>query len=161
MVAPPTVATSPDAIFPYPGAAPLPGNGPAPNLVEIAKELGRIESKQDRMLRSPTGPGGTLGDLLGPISNAIQSAIASLLDGAPAALYEITGPCEVDAEGLPIAPPVPIQVPIPATSSNLDAVIVRIDALAQLVQHHKNLRQPICRRPPPTGDFVTVNFEEM
>ena len=39
-------------------------------------------------------------------------------------------------------------------------VIKRIDALAELLQHHKNLKQPSCKNPAPVGEVVTVQFEE-
>jgi hypothetical protein len=37
----------------------------------------------------------------------------------------------------------------------------KVDALAALVQTHKNMRQPICKPAPPTGQPVTVQFEEV
>jgi hypothetical protein len=36
----------------------------------------------------------------------------------------------------------------------------RMDALAQLIQVHKDLKQPNCRFKPQ-GEFVTVNFEQV
>jgi hypothetical protein len=36
-----------------------------------------------------------------------------------------------------------------------------VDALAELLQHHKELRQPTCKRGPVTGTPVTVLFEEV
>jgi hypothetical protein len=155
------VATAPDAITPYPGAPPLVGNGPAPNLEAMAKELGRIESKLEIMLKTPTGPGGDLGDLLGPLVNGLFQLLQSFFDGAPGQTWELYGPCEVDENGDPITPPVPRLVNIPETSSDRDAVLARLDGLAELIQQHKYLRQPTCTRKAPMGEFVTVNFEQI
>jgi hypothetical protein len=38
------------------------------------------------------------------------------------------------------------------------AVLTRLDAIADLFQFSKELRQPICRPPRGGGDLVTVNF---
>jgi len=39
-------------------------------------------------------------------------------------------------------------------------VVKRLDALAELLQHHKTLKQPSCKNPSPVGEVVTVQFEE-
>jgi hypothetical protein len=155
----PVVATSPDAITPYPGAAPLTGNGPAPNLEEMAKELGRIESKLELLLQAPTAPGGDLGDLLGPLLNGLFQLLQSFFDGAPAGEYELSSPCQLDAEGERIV----FTAPYDETSSDKDAILARLDALADLLQVHKDLKQPNCTGSPIPigGEFVTVNFEEI
>jgi len=157
----PAVATAPDAITPYPGAPPLVGNGPAPNLQEMAKELGRLESKMDALLKSPIGPGGDATDWFQLLREPLIAWLQSFFDGAPAHTWELYGPCEVDENGDPITPPEPRLVDIPETSSDRDAVLARLDGLAELIQQHKYLRQPTCTRKAPTGEFVTVNFEQI
>ena len=159
--APPAVATAPDAITPYPGAPPLVGNGPAPNLEAMAKELGRIESKLEIMLKGPTGPGGNFPDWLDLISGPLGAFIRSLFDGRPGQTWQLFGPCEIDENGDAIDPPEPREILIPTTSSDLDAVLARFDGMVQLIQEHKNLRQPTCTRKAPMGEFVTVNFEQI
>jgi hypothetical protein len=137
------------------------GNGPQTSPEEMAKELGRIEAKLELLLRAPTGPGGDLADLIGSLLGPLGNLIASFFDGAPAGQYKLIGPCEVDEDGQPIVPPVELYAPYEETSDNTSAVIARLDALAELLQHHKNLRQPSCKNPPPQGELVTVNFEQI
>jgi hypothetical protein len=155
----PVPTTDPGSIIPWPGAAPIPGNGPAPapTLDGIAQEVGRIERKIEMMM-SPSAPGnlvnqlGDLADLIGPIVGAILAA-------GSGTVYTLDSPCEVDeatGEKLP-----PVQVEAPGGLTQFGAVLNRIDALAQLIQVHKNLRQPNCKPKQPTGEFVTVNFEQI
>jgi hypothetical protein len=155
----PVPTTDPGSIIPWPGAAPIPGNGPAPapTLDGIAQEVGRIERKIEMMM-SPSAPGnlvnqlGDLADLIGPIVGAILAA-------GSGTVYTLDSPCEVDeatGEKLP-----PVEVEAPGGLTQFGAVLNRIDALAQLIQVHKNLRQPNCKPKQPTGEFVTVNFEQI
>lgn len=73
----------------------------------------------------------------------------------PAGSYSINGVCERDPDGNPM------DVTRSSTyleAPGIDAVLTRLDALADLFQYHKELRQPICRAPRGGGDLVTVNF---
>lgn len=152
----PAPTTPPDAVIPWPGATPTPADAKAPpaTLPGIARKTGEIEDKLDqigRMLQPEPG-GGDYTDLLqlvGPILSFLTSA-------DPAGGYEISSPCET-GEGSPSEPLVAAWGP----SVGADAqVIKRIDALAELLQHHKNLKQPSCKNPSPVGEVVTVQFEE-
>ena len=152
----PTPTTEAGAITPWPGARPIPGTGigPAATLVGIAQELGRIERKIE-VMNTPGEPGnmvdkfGDLGQLVGPLIEAIM-ALAS------GTTYTLDSPCEVDDEGSKL-PPVVVEVPGALTS--FGAILNRLDALAQLIQVHKDLKQPGCKHKP-TGEWVTVQFEE-
>lgn len=156
----PAPTTDPGSIIPWPGAAPIPGTGvgPAPNLVGIAQELGRIERKLE-VMNTPNAPGnlvdrfGNLADLIGPLVEAILAATSGTT-------YTLDSPCEVDSEGnrLPA-----IEVQAPGALTQFGAILNRLDALAELLQVHKDLKQPNCRGAdvPVGGEFVTVNFEQI
>jgi hypothetical protein len=123
----------------------------------IAQEVGRIERKLE-IMNTPGAPGnmvdniGNIGDLVGQI----VSAILALRSGTQ---YTLDSPCEVDeatGEKLP-----PVVVEVPGALTEFGALTNRLDALAELIQVHKNLRQPNCKPKQPTGEFVTVNFEQI
>ena len=156
----PVPTTDPDSIIPWPGAAPIPGSGPAPapTLDGIAKEVGRIERKLE-VMNTPNAPGnlvdqiGNLQDLIGPIVELILAATSGTV-------YTLDSPCEVDGDGnrLPA-----VEVEAPGGLTQFGAILNRIDALAELLQVHKDLKQPNCRGAdvPVGGEFVTVNFEQI
>jgi hypothetical protein len=78
------------------------------------------------------------------------------IDGAGA--YELQGPCERGPGGELLPPRVAewgVSVGIPST------IVKRLDALAELLQHHKDLKQPICTPGRAVGQPVTVTFEEV
>jgi hypothetical protein len=155
----PVPTTDPGSIIPWPGAAPIPGNGPAPapTLEGIAQEVGRIERKIEMMM-SPSAPG-NLVDKLGDLADLIGPIVGAILAAGSGTVYTLDSPCEVDeatGEKLP-----PVEVEAPGGLTQFGAVLNRIDALAQLIQVHKNLRQPNCKPFQPTGEFVTVNFEQI
>jgi hypothetical protein len=155
----PVPTTDPGSIIPWPGAAPIPGNGPAPapTLEGIAQEVGRIERKIEMMM-SPSAPG-NLVDKLGDLADLIGPIVGAILAAGSGTVYTLDSPCEVDeatGEKLP-----PVEVEAPGGLTQFGAVLNRIDALAQLIQVHKNLRQPNCKPFQPKGEFVTVNFEQI
>jgi hypothetical protein len=156
----PVPTTDPGSIVPWPGAAPIPGTGPAPapTMDGIAQELGRIERKLE-VMNTPNAPGnlvnqiGNLQDLIGPIVELILAATSGTV-------YTLDSPCEVDGDGnrLPA-----VVVEAPGGLTQFGAILNRIDALAELLQVHKDLKQPNCRGAdvPVSGEFVTVNFEQI
>ena len=73
--------------------------------------------------------------------------------------YELRGVCEVDANGEPVE--TVVDHPWPPGIGVDAGVYGRLDAIAAMLQTHKELRQPICRHPKPQGEFVTVQFEEL
>lgn len=156
----PVPVTDPTAITPWPGAQPIPGIGtsPAPTLVGIAQEVGRIERKLE-VMNNPNAPG-NLVDRFGDLANLIGPIIEAILAATSGTTYTLDSPCEVDAEGdrLPA-----IEVEAPGAPTQFGAILNRIDALAELLQVHKDLKQPNCRGAdvPVGGEFVTVNFEQI
>jgi hypothetical protein len=135
----------------------VPANGPAPTLTGIAQELGRLERKSAQLLdpgRAPTGPNldrlGLLDELIRPLVEAILQQFAS---GA----YELSSPCELNEAG----ERVPVVVPFGPGLSAIGTLHNKVDALAELLQASKDLKQPICRPKAPIGEPVTVNFEQV
>jgi hypothetical protein len=124
----------------------------------MAQEMGRQEQKLSRLLERvgrPSDQGGNVADLLGLLGQILQ--LLESIDGAGG--YGLNSPCNtnpVTGEQLPDrvsewGPSVGI----------LPAIVKRLDALADLQQIGKELPQPICRGPRPTGEWVTVNFEQV
>jgi len=150
-------ATSPTSIIPWPGADPIgtPGQAPRATLEGIAQEVGKIERKLEVMNDASKDliPDSPL-DLLG-LARKIYEILTSSL-GAPT--YTLDSPCEVDASGDKLPP---VQIPVGPALTSMELVSNKIDALAVLIQAHKNLRQPNCKPKQPTGEFVTVNFEQI
>jgi hypothetical protein len=159
-----TTDTPTDQHTPVAGDDPVTGNGPAPTLQAMAREMGRQEQKLGRLLERvgnpnrPAGPGvdpPSIPDLLGLLRQVLE--LLGSIDGAGA--YEISSPCNVDpATGEPVPPLLAEWGGSVGLERN---ILKRVDALAELVQHHKDLPQPICRGPRPTGEHVTVNFEQV
>jgi hypothetical protein len=72
-------------------------------------------------------------------------------------LYRAVSVCEKDASGEPISEAV--EIPIPALKAP-DAQIARLDAIVELLQAHKNFKQPICGNEKPVleGQWVTTRW---
>lgn len=54
----------------------------------------------------------------------------------------------------------PVEVEAPGASSQFEVLLNRFDALAELIQVHKNLKQPGCKHKL-AGEIVSVNFEQI
>ena len=152
----PVPVTPPDAHFPVPGAPPVTGNGPRPTPEGIAQELGRLEQKLARL--SNPGPGGP-GDgtdrlaLLADVLGRIYEFLTSITDSGT---YTLSSPCELDENGNRVVVPVDYS----GAAGSLGVLSNKIDALAQVLQVHKDLKQPNCStKPVLTGEWVTVNFQ--
>jgi hypothetical protein len=154
----PAPTTAPGTHFPVPGAPPVTANGPAPTLKEMAREMGRQEQKLSQLLQRSSQPDGSpvdLGEILRLLLQLLE--LLNVLDGGGG--YQINSPCNVDEEtGLLLDP---LVTEWGSTIGLKGALVKRIDALADLLQYQKDLPQPICSRKKPTGDFVTVNFEQI
>jgi hypothetical protein len=129
-----------------------PGQAPAPNLQAMAQELGRLERKAELMLeRQATDfPNDVLAEGIAQLLELLSSVDAG-------GSYSIRPACGTDANGDPL--PV-IEVPIEPGIGLSHAVTARLDAIAELIDHHKQLRQPICKGKP-TGQSVTVTALEV
>lgn len=137
------------------GPITIPKNSPQPTLEGIAGEVGRIEQKLASMIRPPAGD--DLTDRIGLLGSILKAIYEQFFTGLPAGEYILSSPCERDEQG----DRVEYQVPILQTVNKYDAIFERLDALANLIQTHKDLKQPICRGSQPTGQPVTVNFTQI
>jgi len=130
-------------------------NAPQATLAGIAGEVGRIEQKLAKMIRPPAD--GDLTDRLGLLGSVLKALYEEFFTGLPSGEYILTSSCEK----LPNGNRIEYEVPILATQNRFDAIFERLDALADLIQTHKDLKQPICRGTQPTGQPVTVNFTQI
>jgi hypothetical protein len=89
------------------------------------------------------------------VADAIQDAFATKYPGL---IYRMVSVCEKDAQGEPISEAV--EIPISALKAP-DAQIARLDAIVELLQAHKNFKQPICgnEKPELLGQWVTTRWE--
>jgi hypothetical protein len=150
----PTPTTPPGQEQTPDGPAGGPGRQPAPTPEQMARELGRIEDKLLQLLRreppTETGGGG-IPAWAGPLIEAILSA-------GSGTEYLMPRPCDRDENGNQLAP---IVVNAPGALDRLGLVLNRIDALAELMAVHKEVKQPNCPGPRAQGQPVTVTFEEV
>ena len=153
----PVAVTPPDAHFPVPGAPPVTGNGPRPTPEGIAQELGRLEQKLARL--SDPGPAGNGDgtDRLGLIFQILSTLVEFLTAIQSGGGYGLSSPCELDENGERIV----TTVEYPGAPTTLGVVLNKLDALAALLQVHKDLKQPICKQTPAVGQPVTVNFVQV
>ena len=153
----PVATTTPDAHFPVPGAPPVTGNGPRPTPEGIAQELGRLEQKLARL--SDPGPGG-LGDgtdRLGLLFQILGKLVEFLTAINFGGVYSLSSPCVLDENDERIVSTVEYE----GAPTTLGVVMNKIDALAALIQVHKDLKQPNCTPKKPVGQPVTVNFVQI
>jgi hypothetical protein len=151
--------TDPGAIVPWPGAKPvgLPGQAPPATLEGIAFEVGKIEKKLEQAFTNPSPTGGLNWDEWWDAISKLYGLLISLTD---AGQYTLSSPC------VPADEPGGVNNPLvrawDGSLTPAGGLEKRLDALAGLVQDHKNLKQPICReRPTITGELVTVNFRSV
>lgn len=130
---------------------PGPSLSPRPTLEGIAQEVGKIERKTEELLRKkPEEP--QWDDILSLLNDILELLSSDYVGGD----YELRGICEPTGEG-----PQPIRrATWGGGSGTLSLLSAKLDALAELLQHHKELRQPICRQKA-SGEEVTVIFEEI
>lgn len=131
------------------------GGGPRPDLPGIAEELGRIEQKLGTMLDPRTGSAPDLWDKLKdlwPLIQGLLDLLSILESGTQYSLQDVCPP-----EGAEPAPTVWSVGGVPLVNRG---VAERLDAIADMLQVHKNLRQPICKKNP-VGQPVQVQFTEI
>lgn len=145
-----------------PGGRPLAPNGPPPTMAGIATELGKLEQKLEIMLnpKDSLSPLELLNKVIDQIEN-VEFLIERLFPQGPytfpAGQYELAPVCDRDSEGALLPPRV---APWAAGEGEITEIRRKLDALAALVQHHKDLKQPTCGgRGSGPGSNVTVHFE--
>lgn len=129
------------------------GSPPAPTPEGMAAELGRIEQKLLKIME----PASLIQDIWDAIKTADDILDILSLPYGPGE-YQLAPVCDRDEEGNLLPPVVSAW---PGGIGNTGEITSRLDALAELLQAHKNFKQPICRRGPPQGEEVTVNFWEV
>jgi hypothetical protein len=122
-------------------------------LTGIAAEVGRIESKVGSLLARPAAEGFDWEGLLEQIAELLKPDPGPI----PGAAYQVRRPCGRGPDGGAL-PPVVVQVPESADVS--EAILRRLDALAELIDEQKQVRQPVCKGKP-SGEPVTVTFERI
>lgn len=118
----------------------------------IAQEVGRIEQKIAGMNKGFPSIGG-LAELLFLLTS-LNDLLNSQKDGTT---YELNSVCECD----PCDETCEEETTTIETEGGyyVDAILSRIDAIPQLIQAHKDYRQPVCdERPCLAGDFRTISF---
>lgn len=124
----------------------------------IAQELGRIEDKMAQLLQQTCDPGPG-GDPPPPADlGELRELLQLVRKPDPAGAYLLAGPCNPTGPGSAADP---LEAAWPPTEGLGPAVLKRLDALAELLQHHKSLRQPICPPGRAVGTPVTVTFQEI
>lgn len=139
-----------------------PGAGPRADLTSIALELGRIEQKLGKMLDppAPTPPDPEDPDAPSPnLWNQLQLLLPLLEFIANEISIETTGDTWTLTEVCPPAGEEPevYEWQVPGVAVVNQGVAARLDAIAQMLQVHKNLKQPVCRTVPQ-GQPVQVQF---
>lgn len=123
-----------------------PGTAPAPTLEGIASEVGKIEQKVRALLNRPE-VSSDLTDLLQLLTELFE--FLTSLHGSGS--YSLVPPCE-DGD--------PVVASWDPGIGTLALVNKKMDAIAELIQAHKDMRQPICH-VRAQGQPVTVNFREV
>lgn len=136
---------------------PIPGNGPRPTPEGTAKELGRIENKLARLLDPKSDGPGQPKDRLSWLRDNITNIVDFFLSIQAGGTYELSSPCEVDENGDRVVR----SVEYAGALQSFGVLNNKLDALAALLQEHKDLKQPICRQTPAVGEPVTVNFVQV
>ncbi len=148
--------TQADAHFPVPGAGPVTGNGPRPTPEGIAQELGRIEQKLARLSNPQTDALGDATDRLSLLLQLLRQLVEYFMSINAGGAYLLSSPCVVDANDERIE----YEVEYSGAPQALGVISNKIDALAQLLQVHKDLKQPNCT-VKGTGQPVQVNFVQV
>jgi hypothetical protein len=135
-----------------------PGQAPAPNLVAIAQELGRLERKNEILMRRPENGG--LGEaaensLLNGLRELLEGLVGELLNDVGGGSFQLIRPCQAPGGGDPLPP---VVVPYSGGTNATMAVLAKLDGIAGLIQAHKDVGQPTCVTPV-FGEEVTVHFE--
>ena len=133
------------------GSFTIPAKAPQPTLQGIAEEVGRIEQKLELVL--------TLGNKSGDTDwmEKFREALNYLFSIGGGGDYELSSPCELDANGQRIVK----KAHYNGSLFPLGIMENKIDALAELMQHAKDLKQPNCNPPKVAPSTVTVTAYEV
>ena len=134
--------------YPIPGGPAVTPGGARADLQAIADEVGRIEAKGASSL-----------ERINTILNLLDALEDLLGDGTlPAVTYELKGICEDVEEDADQ----PRQSWIIPETDKLDALGVRVDTIAEMLQVHLGFKTPTCggdKRPVLKGNWISIHFE--
>ena len=122
-----------------------------PTIQSVAAETGRIERKLEHLMKNPPDVS-PLADVI-ELLQQLYDLIFALDSGGE---YLLTSECRRDENGDPLDP---VAVQFSGAISSFGALANRIDAIAQLLQVHKDMPTHVCRRQPPEGQRVWVTFD--
>ena len=92
------------------------------------------------------------------LSDKLKDLLGRLDQPYAGGIYSLSSPCEREQDGT-LKPPRPVAYPPSAGFES--AIFQRFDAIAELMQVHKDLRQPTCTPKRAEGTPVTVTFQEV
>ena len=152
--APAPTATPVDVHYPWPNGPGVGPGGTRPDIAAIAQEVGRIEQKLALMPRPGGDPSNPIdwGDLAATLLRIWEAFSASSAGGT----YTLSSPCVVNEE---TEERIVTEVQYSGGLTWLDVLNNKVDALAELQQAAKDLKQPICRHKAE-GQPVTVTFTQ-
>jgi len=148
---------------PWPGADPIgqPSQRPAEDIPGLVREVGKLEQKLGQLGDRLAGgeEGGALGELFKQLRDIIEKLTKDTYS-YPANSYFLEPVCDYNQDGTPIDPKIAQWL---GGNGEFAEINSKLDALAELLQYSKELKQPICRSSPvrPVGEPVTVTFEEV
>ncbi len=153
----PTEAPKPtptDVHFPWAGGPGVGPGGTRPDIAAVAQEVGRIEQKLALMPRPGQDPGNPIdwGDIAATLLRIWEAIQATNAEG----IYTLSSPCVLDEE---TDERIVTEVEYDGGLTWLEVLNNKVDALAQLQQVAKDLKQPICRHKAE-GQPVTVTFTQ-
>jgi hypothetical protein len=118
----------------------------------LAQELGKIEQKTRWIVeKGQQAPPPVSADDLADLLALLEELLSRGQDDHGSGSFSLAAPCETGV----------VKVASwPAGKGDMALLQKKVGALAELLQHHKDLRQPICRQKA-SGEEVTVIFEEI
>jgi hypothetical protein len=137
---PPTVTVLPDGT-----QVGQPGTQIQPTVQAIAVEVSKLEQKLEKLFKPGPGIG------FGAITDLLQLLLSLLQQVYGPGSYELAPVCEDKA---------PAVVQWNGGVGAFSQVNIKLDAIAELLQAHKEFRQPVCNTKA-SGQPVTVVFEEI
>ena len=156
-VNPPVVRpVPPDVHFPVPGGPAVGSGGARGDLVSVAKEVGRVESKSAQGLQNQNSFFEKLDNILDLIE-LIELLKDIFEKPLPSVEYSITGICEDTPEDDPQQPSTTVILPEEMWA---DRLISQVDALPTLLQAHLGYKTPTCasKKPQKDGTWVSTRW---
>lgn len=127
-----------------------PSERPPATAQGTAAMLGKLEQKL-RVIGDRLGQGGGGAGGIGDLTDAIQLLLSFWQTPYPAGQYTLENPCKPQEE--------PLTAKWPGGAGEVSELNAKLDALAELVQHHKTMGQPVCIKERQ-GQPVTVILRE-